>query len=289
MESTVQTFKGDLIKAIWDHGLRMIKPTLVLSIILFVASAALMFFTFSSMFGWDLAFLSELSSNPLENQRLLEERMGNYVNDPFAFFRSFALIFIVIMVLQALIYSLYLKMSGNVAYGESDSISAAWNKLKAKHVGNILLYIVVMLVIYLVLAMIMGLILAATHPALAFILIPLLLLVMVRFVNVVPALVLGDKTIGQAFSFSWETITFKRALLIVVGIIVSYILLIILFLVLGFLAGLLGTVGAILSVILYLALNVFLVALGISFLTAIYYRYAIIESDDTMIDAIGTE
>jgi len=290
MESYLHSFKGDLMQSIWQHGKRMFKPTILIGIVMFLITGALSFFLFSSMFGGDFGFFAELmSGNPLENQRILEERMQDYASDPFSMMRTMSWFFIGILLIQSFVYTLMLKMSGNIAAGEGSSLGMAFSKVKFKHLLLIILYFLVIGVIYFVLAMIMGLILAATHPALAIVLIPLLILVMVRFTNVVPAIVLGDKSFGDAMSFSWTTITFKRAAYIVLGVIVLAIVSVLALLLVGYLFGLLGTVGVGLMIVMQIGLQIFSLALGVSFLTAIYYRYAIVEGDDTMVDAIGTE
>jgi hypothetical protein len=290
MQSNPQMFKGDLIGAIWNHGIRMIKPTIIIGIVTFIITSLIGLVGFSSIFGWDMEFLRQLySGNPLANQELMRERMEGLLQDPVKFGLGMFGIVALIGIIQTVIYTILLKMSGNMVEQGDDSLGTAWSKVKGAYILNIILSSLVILVIYLaIIAIAVGLG-KLISPAILILFIPFIFLMMLRFTAVVPAIVLGDKSVSDALKFSWYSITFKRAFLIFVGFIVVGILSLIFSLILTFIAGLLGQAGIFLNLLVNLALNVFFLALGVSFLSALYYRYTQYEGDDSSVEAIGTE
>lgn len=290
MQSTRNTFKQDAIRAIWDHGVRMIKPTIVIGIVMSLVSMILIALGFVSMFGWDMELIGQMmSGNPFARQEMLTERMNDISANPFMIFRSFALVFIILFIFQALVYTLLLKMSGNIVEGNGGNLSLAWSQVKFSHILSILGSFLILLVIYALLGLASGLLAAAISPATLILTLPLLLLVIVRFTAVVPAIALGDMDMMDAYSFSWKVLTLKRAAFIILGFIVFGIISVIVSLLISSLAGLLGSIGIALNLIFNLILNIFFLALGVSFLTGLYYRYAQIEGDNLEIDSIGLE
>lgn len=290
MQSTRNTFKQDAIRAIWDHGVRMIKPTIVIGIVMSLVSMILIALGFVSMFGWDMELIGQMmSGNPFARQEMLTERMNDISANPFMIFRSFALVFIILFIFQALVYTLLLKMSGNIVEGNGGNLSLAWSQVKFSHILSILGSFLILLVIYAFLGLASGLLAAAISPATLILTLPLLLLVIVRFTAVVPAIALGDMDMMDAYSFSWKVLTLKRAAFIILGFIVFGIISVIVSLLISSLAGLLGSIGIALNLIFNLILNIFFLALGVSFLTGLYYRYAQIEGDNLEIDSIGLE
>lgn len=290
MESNPQMFKGDLIAAIWYHGINMIKPTLVIGIVAFIITSLIGLLGFSSIFGWDMEFLRQLySGNPLTNQELMQERMEGLLQDQVKFGLMMFGVVALIGILQTIIYTILLKMSGNIVEQSDDSLSYAWSMVKGKHILNIILASLGILLIYLGLALIGVGVSVLVSPLLLLILVPFIVLVLIRFTAVVPFIVLGEKSVSEAFSYSWHSITFKRAFLIFVGIVVAGIISLIFTMILAFFSGMLGQAGIFFSLLVNLALNVFFLALGVSFLSALYYRYTQHEGDDSSLDAIGTE
>ncbi|PCJ66728.1 MAG: hypothetical protein COA58_04515 [Bacteroidetes bacterium] len=290
MESNTQMFKGDAVKAVWSHGINMIKPTIVVSIVMFIISMLIMLLLFSTMLGWDFEFLSQLmSGNPIDNQALIKEKMGNLTQNPIKMVLGFTAFFILIIGLQSTVYALVLKMSGNIVEGNGSTLGLAWSQVKGKHIVNIILSVMAVGLIYFVSAAIMAILASLISFFLLIILIPLLILFLLRFSAIVPAIVLGEMSLSEAFSYSWNVITFRRAAYILLGLFVVGIISIIASLVVSLLAGLLGTLGMVVSLLFNLFTNILSLALGTSFMTALYYRYTLHEGDDSGIEAIGTE
>jgi len=106
-------------------------------------------------------------------------------------------------------------------------------------------------------------------------------ILMLRLIIVNTAIVIGKMEIRDAISFSWENITFGRAIKIILIAIVAAILGGLATFLLIAILGLLGIVGGILAIPVMLFVSLFAAAIYYSGVTGAFYRYAEVEYSDS--------
>lgn len=134
------------------------------------------------------------------------------------------------------------------------------------------------LAIYLILVAgaFLAVLLASISGFLTFILFMGLFIFMIRFILVMPVMIIEQKSFSESVSFSFQKITWIRSLKIFGILILIFIILMIAAVVLAFVVGifsLIPVLGSIIQIAFQIAFGGYIMALTISAMLGMYYRY----------------
>ncbi len=183
---------------------------------------------------------------------------------------------IVLMFVYAWATYIQLKMSDSQVKADNIDFGA---ELKQSFNGEILRIVGAFLLMYLisiVLFFIVGVV-ASFSGLLTFILSLGAMIVILRLFLVIPAMVIGKKSIGEAFGWSFQHITWIRAIKILgIGFLAMLLILVV-----AIIVGLVSAIFALIPIlgqIVQLGINIFMVGFMAALMTAtmlaLYYRYA---------------
>jgi hypothetical protein len=281
--NTLELFKSDYWSGLTQHTKKMLAPTLVATVIYFVLVMIMVVAIFSSIFNMEM--LKEIGSmagsNPfdmdaMQNQQafFLEMFEGIGVGKIVTTF----LLFVVIATFVGgwftnlmLIISQDTLTLGKASVG--DAFKRAFNKDILKIVGFSILASILFMLLYLV-SIFLG---VQVNMALLFVGLLLTFVVMLRFIAVPGAIVHGQMGVAESISFSWQNITFRRALKALLFMMAFGIVAMLIMLLFMAIFGMMGGIGGILSFVFQIAISVLYYAFTYSALSAAFFRYADVE------------
>jgi hypothetical protein len=203
---------------------------------------------------------------------------------------TLALIAILAMiVVSSWVYNFYFKINDLAARKNATSIGDCLKASFDSNIWKILGAALLMMIIagFLYGLMVGGIFVSGYTVLLTF---PLLCLVLAKLILIIPAIVHGKLSITEALGYSWKHITWKRAILLVLLGIVSFIglgiALVIVVIILA-IFSLIPLLGIIIQFAGQIAIGAFVYALIYGTQTGLYFRYS--NDDETETSGMKTE
>lgn len=280
--NTIELFKSDLWNGIWKQAKASWKPLLVplitagiLTILVFAGFASYIM----SILPEDI--LSGLDSTDQEAMMAFIMRIAELLEQNAMSVGIASIIFgIVLSLITAWAGRVCLQISQDVVEVGNANVGEIMSSSFDTLFKNVLVYSVL-------LAIASGIISLAITPlqhisnGLHTVVNLIINILMIRLIIVNVAIVIGKMEIRDAIRFSWENITFGRAIKIILIAIVAAILgtlvLLLLFAILSFM----GSIGSVLIIPIMIFLSLFAAAVYYSGITGAFYRYAEVEYADS--------
>lgn len=222
-------------------------------------------------------------TNPNEILGMYQELLGAMLSSP-AFIAFIGVAVIVMFVVSAWMYNLgFMLTQDEIKSGKIDFKESLVKSFSPE------VFRIALLTLILSIVTVSGVGIAALSMQVSGFFTFLMLLVwaifMCRFILILPALILGRMSITDSFSFSFKHISNIRALKLFGVLILAMLALIVAALVIGLITGLLSLIpylGVVIRVFIQIVFGGYMMALVVSLLAGMYYRYAedIVESEE---------
>jgi len=278
MNEYQKRFRSDFFNAVFDLAkktwLNITYAHLIYTGVFFVlggiiAAVAIMEFS-------DLSVFAEMFNNPSpEDSLLLIQQLSDIFLTP-EFLILFIILFLVVLILASWNYyfafnTVDAEVKGN-QFNFRQLLNYSFSYGVVKLIGITLLLNIIIYIMFA--AAIMSI---AFSGLLAFLLFLIVCVISLRFILVMPAYVLGNYDLNSSFAFSFYHITWARAIkLFGMGILIMMALIGV-SLIISLVSGLLALIP-IIGIVLQMAINTFfgaiMMALTVSAIVGLYYRYA---------------
>ncbi|MBI9035028.1 MAG: hypothetical protein JEZ03_11215 [Bacteroidales bacterium] len=273
MNRYLEGFKQDLFNTIMDLTGKSFLKILLAYTAISIIMIGMMWVFFNLGLGLNMSFLTQLS-DPEAIKDLTSQL--EFTQLSFGFY-VFAGIFVVLMMLiSTWNINLFLIISNQFIVEGSCNLKYALSQSINRNVIIILLAILLFYVM-LIAGIVFSVALASVSGFITFLMIIVLILFLLKFAIVIPAISLNNISFADAFAFSFHHITWKRSLKLFMIIIIFMILMMIFGLVFSLIYTAL-TVFPNVGVVIQLVTQIVLGALMASFVSAatigLYYRYA---------------
>ena len=231
MNQLLQSFRGQVFEASMQLFKKVLVRHLLTSILISLVTFAIAIPLILQGLGWSFDDLSNFQTNFQESLQNLEKGSNPY-EAIFALFGDVNAPLIVLAITISLIlniwsYVAFLKINENVIFNKSYNLIDIYRQVSLnlvfRTIGIYLLlnfFIVASFGLFFAIIFIIGSISVAIAAIIGFIGFFILLIMMVRFALVLPAIIHDKLSMSEAFGFSFEKITFKRAgLIFLIGIV----------------------------------------------------------------------
>jgi hypothetical protein len=278
MSEYQKRFKNDFFSAIFDltkkTWLKITYAHLIYTGVFFILGGLI---TAIALLGVpDLNIFADVFTNPSPEESLLliEQLTDIFLTPEFILF--FVIIFLVILVLASWNYyfafnTIDQEVKGN-SYNFGQLLRASFSYGVVKLIGISLLLNIIIYILFI--AAIMS---VAFSGLLAFLLFLIVCVITMRFILVMPAYVLGNYDLNSSFAFSFYHITWARAFkLFGIGILVMFAL-VGASLIIGLISGLFALIpfiGVVIQMAIQTLFGAIMMALTVSAVVGLYYRYA---------------
>ncbi len=294
MKAYVLKFRSHVFEGAMSLFKRIYLPSILLNLLMIIVFLAITFLILAA-FGISLAQVAAFNEK-LRSSVNTAEATGNYDNMFDGIMENVALglvfiMFLAFTLLASWMYYTFLKLNDNEVREGNRGVFAALGRSFASGVWSILgfclLYAVLCIVTFTIymFAVSMLLFIPILGVILAFLGYFAVLIFLLRFILALPAIVHGQMPVFQAFRFSFAHLTFKRAAMIFLTMLVCYVIFFIFILLVSLVLPSMsqGSTmemsggGSIIFLICMLLISTAFNAFAFSCLSALYFRYS---SDD---------
>jgi uncharacterized membrane protein (DUF485 family) len=303
MKEYLQLFRGSAFTGAFSLYKRILLSNLMMNVLIFVVSGAILLPLILNGLGWELADLlsfrqklQEMFSHITPGSNPLESFMQLFGAINYAYIFLAGLIALLVSGYKNVAF--YRLNDNEVRHGNRSFLTALKEGFSEKMFSMIGLSFVlglIMLVVFLVYALVVYLLYSAAAfigIIFGFILFFVVSIFLIRFMFASPALVHGNMGIFESINYSFRSITWKRAALLFLMGIVAFIVSALLGMIIGLLTNLMGLnaegasftmlcIGQVIETITNAIISAFFIAA----FTAIYFRY----SDDSDEESQGIE
>lgn len=231
MNQLLQSFRGQIFEASFQLFKKTLAYNLVTSVLISLLSLAIAIPLILQGLGWSFDDLSNFQANLQEALQSMDANEAPFdaimslfgeINIPLIL-----LAFIIILILNVWTYVAFFKINENVIFNKSLSLMDIYKQvninLVAKTIGLYFLlnfFIIASMGLFFAIVFILGSVSGFLAAIIGFIGFFILLIYMVRFTLVLPAIIHDNLSLSEAFGFSFQKLTFKRAgLIFLIGIV----------------------------------------------------------------------
>jgi len=294
MKDYLMKFRSEVFSGAVSLFKRVFFPSILLNIIL----AILVMITLAIIFSAFGLSMMEMGSF---NERMRSSQMNqdySWLFNGFAIgiFFVFMLVFLII---GAWIYNSYLQLNDNEVREKNNNVLFALSRSFSSRVFSIIAWMLLMLLltiaVFAIYAMLMSLLMKipVIGVIVAFIGYFVIVIFLLRFILALPAIAHGKMTVSEAMKFSYTNITWKRAGLIFLTMLVFYVIVFIVMMITTFILGISmfspnidpsntpgfgSALGFVLFMVIFYAA---MLAFGFSCLSALYFRYSVDGLEET--------
>lgn len=268
----IETFQGDFFKSIWDHTLKMVKYSTLIGVSYFAIIMTLVIGIFTRILNLDIEQYLVLAQNPNENLQQMEEFSLKLSEEMIANWPVLLVIFLLIILFQAYIYTILVRTSRDVVEGEKPRFLDIFSNADFRSVLSMFLASVILILIYAILS-IVAMLLSSIHALFTVAMFLFIILFLSRFVAFVPGIVIAKLGVIESFRYSLERITWNRAAKMILISIALGIVLVIVLMATSMITMFLGSFGSGINLLLNVALQIFSLAGLSAFFTGLHYRY----------------
>ncbi len=279
MNNYLQGFKQDLFNTIMDLSGKSFLKILIAYTLTSIAMFSIMWLVFTIGLGTN-PFTIETMSDPEALRNFFESMDTSSLGSNFIF--TIILYLVIMMILASWSYNFFFIIIDQYIHEGNSLLLNAFNKSLDKSVFRIF-YANILLILMFMAGAYIGGSLNSISGFLSFIWVLALFIFLLKFTLAIPAIAAGKLSVSEAFGYSFNNITWGRAIKLFLILIVAGVGLLILGMILGVISLALAaipSVGTVIQYLIQLIIGGFITSFLVAGTIGLYYRYITEEAED---------